>query len=156
MHSGMPCTHVYTDVKCQEFGEEEICLAADDKIKGYIRGYWLVISSKWALYARQHSSMLLWGAANACESCHRKLKTSPGVDKGRVANHGMLNLRNSESHWHLLTISWVALHIMRHGRECDKRACETAWKLMSKKLSVCMKRNFLANLEVTCSVIGCG
>ena len=38
---------------------------------------------------------------NACESWHRQLKTSLGVDKGKVANHGMLNLRDFESHWHL-------------------------------------------------------
>ena len=94
--------YVYTGVKCQELCEEAIRLAPDNKTKGYIRSYWLETSSKWALYARQHSPMLLQNTTtNACESWHRQLKASLGVDKGKVTNYGMLNLYNSKLllHW---------------------------------------------------------
>ena len=94
--------YVYTRVKLREICEEAIRLAPDDKTKGYIRSYWLETSSKWAFYAGQHSPMLLQNTTtNACESWHRQLKASLGVDKGKVTNYGMLNLYNSKLllHW---------------------------------------------------------
>lgn len=61
--------YVYTRPRCQDLCMEAINLAADDKTKTYIRTYWLQTMSKWALYARQHSPMLLQNSTtNACES----------------------------------------------------------------------------------------
>ena len=138
--------YIYTGVKCQELCEEAIRLAPDNKTKGYIHSYWLETSSKWALYARQHSPMLLQTTTtNACESWHRQLKTSLGVDKGKAADHGRflnLNLSNSESvasSHNCSGIHGMVLHIMQSGKEQDKRAGEAAWKFMNRKLSVCTK-----------------
>src|SRR5258706_6520741 len=78
-----------TGLKCEELCNQAISYARDQKTKAYIRTYWQETSRKWAMYARQHSPLLLQvTTTNSCEAWHRKLKGGSGLRKGDPSKHG--------------------------------------------------------------------
>ena len=77
--------YCFTGIKNQELCEQAIRDADQDTAK-YIQTQWLQTASKWAMYARQHSPLLLQTTTtNACEAWHRKLKSGAGLSKGQVS-----------------------------------------------------------------------
>jgi hypothetical protein len=82
---------MYTSMrsKCLELCKEAITAAFDIGMKNYIHSYWLESSEKWALYARNHSPLLLQvQSTNACGAWHRKLKGGSGIKNGGASKHG--------------------------------------------------------------------
>jgi len=80
--------HAYTGIKCREWCEEAVRVAPPEK-KGYVQRHWLETAERWAMYARQHSPLLLQICSiNSSEAWHRKLKSAAGVSKGKVAMFG--------------------------------------------------------------------
>jgi len=78
----------FTGIKCLELCEQAVRIAPDS-LKAYVRTHWLETRAKWAMYARQHSPLLLQiTTTNSCEAWHRKLKSATGVTKGKVAAFG--------------------------------------------------------------------
>ena len=49
----------FTGIKCRELCEEAIRVAPGDSFREYIRKHWLTTAPKWALFAWQHSPLLL-------------------------------------------------------------------------------------------------
>ena len=79
-----------TNIKCEGLCNQAILHARDQKTKTYVHTYWLETSHKWAMYAWQHSPLLLQvTTTNFCEAWHRKLKGGSGLRKGDAAKHGM-------------------------------------------------------------------
>lgn len=86
--------YCFTEIKNRELCGQAIEIAGTDKeLAKYIRVNWLQIASKWAMYARQHSLLLLQvTTTNTCEAWHRKLKSGAGLSKGQVASHGIYGM----------------------------------------------------------------
>ena len=81
----------FTRFKCIELCEQAILMVApeDNKTKEYIQRYWMDSAHKWAMYARQHSPLLLQvTTTNSSEAWHRKLKGGGGLKKGATSQHG--------------------------------------------------------------------
>lgn len=82
----------FTGIKCLELCEQAVRIAPDD-LKAYVRTHWLETRAKWAMFARQHSPLLLQvTTTNPCEAWHRKLKAAAGATKGKVATFGKLRV----------------------------------------------------------------
>lgn len=95
----------FTRFKCIELCEEAIQIAGDNKTKQFIRVYWMEISYKWAMYAQQHSPLLLQATTtNSCEAWHRKLKGGVALRKGI---HGSMEY-----------VGWSSISWRWKGRGC--------------------------------------
>ena len=118
--------YCFTGIKNQELCEQAIEIAGQDlELVKYIRNNWLQIASKWAMYARQHSPLLLQvTTTNACEAWHRKLKSGAGLSKGQVASHGIFGM---------------ILNIMDAVNDVHNRAVVAKSQFRSRKLA-CTKQ----------------
>ena len=83
-----------TGIQNRQLYEQAIAAIPDSykEMKKHINSFWLQIAPKWAMYARQHSPMLLQVTTNPCESWHRKLKAGAGLSKGQVSSHGIFGM----------------------------------------------------------------
>jgi hypothetical protein len=78
----------FTGIKCEELCRAAVN-AAPEAMRSYVVTHWLETRAKWAMYARQHSPLLLQvTTTNPCEAWHRKLKSAASLTKGKVALFG--------------------------------------------------------------------
>jgi len=117
--------YCFTEIQNRELCKQAIAAAADQETANYIRIHWLQTASKWAMYARQHSPLLLQvTTTNACEAWHRKLKSSAGLSKGQVASHGIYGM---------------ILNIIDAANDVDNHAAEAKSHFRNRKLALCTK-----------------
>ncbi|KAF8428713.1 hypothetical protein EV426DRAFT_711386 [Tirmania nivea] len=121
--------YCFTQIKNQELCMQAIATASsmnDQETAKYIQTHWLQTASKWAMYARQHSPLLLQvTTTNACEAWHRKLKSGAGLSKGQVASHGIYGM---------------ILNIMDAANDVDNRAAVAKSHFRNRKLAICTKQ----------------
>ena len=118
--------YCFTGIKNRSLCEQAIAVAiagGDEATAKYIQTYWLQTASKWGMYARQHSPLLLQvTTTNACEAWHRKLKSGAGLSKGQVASHGIYGM---------------ILNIISASNDVDNRAAAAKSQFRNRKLAIC-------------------
>ncbi|RPB23739.1 hypothetical protein L211DRAFT_218491 [Terfezia boudieri ATCC MYA-4762] len=122
--------YCFTEVQNRNLCEHAVTVATGIDNTGntakYIQTYWLQIASKWAMFARQHSPLLLQvTTTNACEAWHRKLKSGAGLSKGQAASHGIYGM---------------VLNIIDAAKDVDNRAAVAKTNFRNRKLTVCTKQ----------------
>lgn len=114
--------YCFTGPQCLDLCSQAVNKAPDDKIKKYIQMKWLKTRLQWAMFARQHSPLLLQvSTTNPCEAWHRKLKAGANLSKGLTASHGLYGM---------------ILNIIQAADDVDKRAATAAYNFRRKHLSV--------------------
>lgn len=79
-----------TEENCLLLCSQAITTASSEKKRQYIRKELISTCDQWAMYARQHSQILLQvTSSNACEAWHCKLKNGAGQKKGDTSAHGI-------------------------------------------------------------------
>ena len=119
-----------TKIKNRELCDQAVHIAStiDDsgKTAKYVQMFWHQTASKWAMYARQHSPLLLQvTTTNACEAWHCKLKSGAGLSKGQVASHGIYGM---------------VLNIMDAAKDVDNRSDIAKSHFRNRKLAICTKQ----------------
>ena len=119
-----------TEIKNHELCEQAIQTAATIDSSGntakYVQACWMHTVSKWGMFARQHSPLLLQVTTmNACEAWHRKLKSGAGLSKGQVASHGIYGM---------------VLNIMDAAKDVNKRTKDARSQFRNRKLAICTKQ----------------
>ena len=118
----------FTGIRNRELCEQAIQIAVtagEPDTAKYIQTNWVQTAPKWAMFARQHSPLLLQvTTTNACKAWHRKLKSGAGLTKCQVASHGIYGM--------ILNIMDATGHI--HSRAADAKS-----RFRSRKL-VCTKQ----------------
>jgi len=123
--------YCFTEVQNRDLCEQAVTAATAIDNTGNttkcVQTYWLQTASKWAMYARQHSPLLLQvTTTNACEAWNRKLKSGAGLSKGQVASHGIYGM---------------ILNIMDAAKDVDNRAAVAKTNFRNRKLTVCTKQH---------------
>ena len=118
--------HCSTGIQNRQLCEQAIAAVPDEETKKYISTFWLQTAPKWAMYARQHSPMLLQvTTTNPCEAWHRELKAGAGLFKGQVSSHGIFGM---------------ILNIMDSANDVDNRAAIAKSNFRNRKLAICTKQ----------------
>ncbi|KAF8442551.1 hypothetical protein BGX38DRAFT_781920 [Terfezia claveryi] len=122
--------YYFTEVQNRNLCEHAVTAATGIDNVGntakYIQTYWPQTASKWAMYARQHSLLLLQvTTTNACEAWHRNLKSGAGLSKGQAASHGIYGM---------------ILNIINAAQDVDNRAAVAKTNFRNRKLTVCTKQ----------------
>ena len=115
-----------TAIKNRELYDQAVQVAGtidpSDNTAKHVQIYWHQTASKWAMYARQHSPLLLHvTTTNSCEAWHRKLKSGAGLSKGQVASHGIYGM---------------ILNIMDAAKDVDSREEIARSQFGNRKLAV--------------------
>lgn len=115
-----------TRIKNRELCDQAVQLASTIDPTGntakYVQTYWQQTAAKWAMYARQHSPLLLQvTTTNSYEAWHRKLKSGAGLSKGQVVSHGIYGM---------------ILNIMDAGKDVDNRASTAKSRFRNRKLAI--------------------
>ncbi len=80
--------HKRTRIGCESLIQEAINECANPTIKKYILRNYIKNTHQWALWARQHSPLLLQvTSTNALESYHSELKNTTSPKHGLIGNY---------------------------------------------------------------------
>lgn len=79
-----------TEDNCLSLCYQAITVVSSQKKRQYIQKELIDSREQWAMYARQHSQILLQAtSSNACEAWHSRLKNGAGQKKGDTSTHGI-------------------------------------------------------------------
>lgn len=79
-----------TEDNCLLLCSQAITVASSEKKRQYIQKELIASRHQWAMYARQHSKILLQVTlSNACETWHCRLKNGAGQKKRDTSAHGI-------------------------------------------------------------------